>query len=233
MNRQRKALLISGTITLFISFVIMALCIKDWGGVTPIAAVFLIWAEIVLFVGLIFMEKIRSQTEQVILQASYLTLLPIYSVVTAVLSIVFMNQFNDKWKIFIVFQLIILGITAILLIVYYTASKGVHGSKVNAMHAIAQTGSYVSRLNLLAVSAGEEEYGLLLKKLAEDLRFSDTCAIVPMDNDIEGVISEIELEFAKEDVLRSGKLIQEKCTLLGTLIKKRKIVVSSAKEGSI
>ncbi len=233
MNRQRKTLLISGTITLVISLVIMVLSIKDWVGVSPIAAVFLIWAEIALFGGLIFMEKIRSQTEQVILQASYLTLLPIYSVITAVLSIIFIIQFNDEWKIFIIVQLIILGVTAILLIVFYTASKGVYDSNVNTMHAIEQTSAYVSRLNLLAVSAGEEEYGLLLKELAEDLRFSDTCTIVSTDTTIDGIISEIELEFSKETILRSEKLIQKECRMLSTLIKKRKIMVSSVKKGKI
>lgn len=233
MNRQRKTLLISGTITLVISLVIMVLSIKDWVGVSPIAAVFLIWAEIALFGGLIFMEKIRSQTEQVILQASYLTLLPIYSVITAVLSIIFIIQFNDEWKIFIIVQLIILGVTAILLIVFYSASKGVYDSNVNTMHAIEQTSAYVSRLNLLAVSAGEEEYGLLLKELAEDLRFSDTCTIVSTDTTIDGIISEIELEFSKETILRSEKLIQKECRMLSTLIKKRKIMVSSVKKGKI
>lgn len=234
MNRYSKALLISGIITVVISVIVLLLCINDWGGLTPLAAVFFIWAEIVFFGGLIFQQKISSQTEQLVLQASFIPLLTIYSFVCGGLSVLFLIKFKPEWKFFISIQLVLAGITAILLIALYSASKAIRSANRNTMHDIIQINSYISRINTLAVSAGEEEsYGLDLKTISEALRFTDVSAVVSVDEEINDIISELELEFEKETIFRSAKLIQERCTKLAKLIEKRKIQSKTIKEGII
>lgn len=234
MNRYSKALLISGIITVVISVIVLFLCINDWSGLTPLAAVFIIWAQIVFFGGLIFQQKIRTQTEQLVLQASFIPLLTIYSFICGVLSVLFLIRFKSEWKYFVSIQLILAGIIATLLIALYSASKAIRVTNQNTMHDIIQINSYISRINTLAVTAGEEEgYGFDLKTISEALRFTDISAMVPVDEEIDHIISELELEFEKETIFRSTKLIQKRCTKLAKLIEKRKIQSKAIKEGII
>ncbi|AMJ40448.1 hypothetical protein [Anaerotignum propionicum] len=234
MNRYSKALLISGIITVVISVIVLLLCIYDWSGLTPLAAVFIIWAQIVFFGGLIFQQKIRTQTEQLVLQASFIPLLTIYSFICGVLSVLFLIRFKSEWKYFVSIQLILAGIISTLLIALYSASKAIRVTNQNTMHDIIQINSYISRINTLAVTAGEEEgYGFDLKTISEALRFTDISAMVPVDEEIDHIISELELEFEKETIFRSTKLIQERCTKLAKLIEKRKIQSKAIKEGII
>ncbi|HBF65795.1 MAG TPA: hypothetical protein DDW34_08710 [Clostridium sp.] len=234
MNRYSKALLISGIITVVISVIVLFLCINDWSGFTPLAAVFIIWAQIVFFGGLIFQQKIRTQTEQLVLQASFIPLLTIYSFICGVLSVLFLIRFKSEWKYFVSIQLILAGIIATLLIALYSASKAIRVTNQNTMHNIIQIYSYISRINTLAISAAEEEgYGFDLKTISEALRFTDISAMVPVDEEIDHIISELELEFEKETIFMSTKLIQERCTKLAKLIEKRKIQSKAIKEGII
>lgn len=133
MNRRSKTLLITGFITIAVTGIILGLCIKDWSGITPLAVMMILWAEIALIDGLMMVEKIAEQTEQVILRSSSVVVLPLYSVTAIALSVIFMAGFRNARTAFIVLQLIIMAITAILLTVFFSISKSVKHSNEAAM----------------------------------------------------------------------------------------------------
>lgn len=56
MNRRSKTILVSGVILLIATIIVSLICIDDWSGVTGWAFVTMLWSEVVLFGGLVFVE---------------------------------------------------------------------------------------------------------------------------------------------------------------------------------
>lgn len=54
MNRRSKTILVSGVILLIATIIVSLICIDDWSGVTGWAFVTMLWSEVVLFGGLVF-----------------------------------------------------------------------------------------------------------------------------------------------------------------------------------
>lgn len=231
MNRRSNTLLSAGTIIIVVTIIVSCLCIKDWSGLTPLGMAFMVWAELALFGGLILVEKISENTEQTMLRASYLVILPVYSTCAFIVSAVFIIWLKDWIIAFIIVHLILAAIAAILLIVFSTASKSVYSSNVKTINATNQIGNYVSRLAALVTIMGNSEYIPAVKKAAENLRFTDTSTVVQVDYDIENIISDLEVEFSKETTSQSIDIIKGKITQLNSLIAKRKIETATVKKG--
>ncbi len=233
MNRRSKTLLILGGIVILVTIIISILCIKDWSGLTPFTFAVMLWAEAVLFAGLVVVENIVENTEQVMLRSSYTVLLTIYSATSFIVAIIFLIGFKQAIIAFSIIQLLLLAAIAIVLIVFYTASKGVGNANQRTMAAVVKTDNLINRLNKMAVSDEGKKYASTLSKLSDDLRFTDTSSIAPEDEDIDCAASIIEMELVKPTEEVSDDKIRDCLLKLNSLIAQRKLSVSAGKKGRI
>lgn len=233
MNRRSKTLLSIGTIVIVVTIIVTCLCIKDWRGLTPLGMAFIVWSELALFGGLIFVERMSENTEQTMLRASYYVTLTIYSSCAFIISVIFILWLKYSIRGFIIIHLIFAAIAAILLIIFSTTSKSVYLSNIKTLNATNLIEGYSGRLVALVAIMGNSEYIPAVKKAAEDLRFTDTSTVVSVDCEIEMVISELEVEFSKEPTAQSTDIIKTKITGLNSLIAKRKVGTAALKKGGI
>ncbi len=233
MNRRSKALLLSGIIAIFTTVFILVLCIKDWSGITPLASIYIVFAEAILFGGAILIERIASTAEQLIVRVSFYLQLLCYSAISIAISLIFMARYKHDFTLFLVLQLLLLSTAIILLIVMLFTGKAVKSFKEETMTAVIELDGLIARLNTLSASESAKAYSKALKKLAEDLRFTDTSTLVTSDAQIDRVISELQLELNKETEAQRSEFIEHDISLLNSLIAKRKVEVSSIRKGNI
>ena len=176
-------------------------------------------------------EKLVEDTEQIITRSSYTVLLPVYSVAAFVVSIIFINGAKEAKTPFTVIQLLLLAAIAIALFVLYAISKSIRKATAKAMADKVKADSLINRLNKMAISDEGQQYVTSLKKLRDELRFIDTSSVAPEDDDIDLIISTIEMEFAKSADEISEEEIQNLLLKLNSLIAKRKTSVSMMKKG--
>lgn len=233
MNRRSKTLLISGAIVIAVTAAILAICIEEWVDLIPLTAAFMIWAELVLFIGLALTEIDSGSSQSIITRASAGIVLSVYSGAAFLLSLLFMLSFRESFKTFMVLQLLLLAVAAVTLLTANAASKGIRSANARTDTATEQINSYITRLGALAALDAVKEAAPALKKLADDLRFTDHSVVVGIDREIGDVISVLELELAKSADSRSADKLQSEYVRLNSLIAQRKLEAKAAKTGGI
>lgn len=232
MKRRSITIAIVGVITLLVTILICALCMKDWSGLTAGAFGTLIWTEIAFFGGIAFVEWIAEQTEQIITRSALYAMFSAYAVINIPVSILYMVFFKQARISFVIVEAVLLAILAITIVISLSASAGIHQSNQKTMGNLASMESMIERLNKLAVSPECAAYSSTLKKLGDDLRFSDISTCVPEDAEIAAAIStmEIDINTAGEN---TAETIKETLVRLNSLIAQRKVAVSTSKKGRV
>lgn len=237
MNRRSKTSLLIGAIVLLITVVIFLLCADDWvemmqTGVTGWAFGTLLWSETTFFGGLAFVEWYSRRSEQIITRSALYVIIPAYAAIEFLVSLLYMTLLKEAVTSFVIVQIVLLAVTVIVMAVFLSASKGVHAANERAMKAAANVDAMVERLNKLAVDPECERFASTLKKLRDDLRFTDTSKAAAEDAEIADVISAIEVELTGRDESANEK-IKAAFVRLNTLISQRKISVSAMNKGRI
>lgn len=237
MNRRSKASLIIGAIVLLVTVITSLLCVDDWTemmqtGVMGWAFVTLLWAEAAFFGGLVFVEWYSRRSEQIITRSALYVIIPSYAVIEFVVSVLYMTLLKEASGSFVIVQIALLVVTVIVMVVFLSASKGVHAANESAMSAAANIDAMVERLNKLAFDPECERFASTIKKLRDDLRFTDTSKVAVEDAEIADVISAIEVELTGRDDSANEK-IKAALVRLNTLISQRKISVTAMNKGRI
>lgn len=232
MKTRKTSIIISAVITFLATIIIATFCINDWVGITPWAFGMILWSEIVFFGGLILLENVSKGTEQLISRSVISTLLSCYLIANVCSSIVFIAFFNEYTEVFVVLEVLFFVILAIGVVVALAASKGVYESNERTMQTVSTVEGMISRLNKLSMTPQCEPYSATLKKLYEDLRFTDVSVNVPVDEEIEQAISTIEIEISGKDEL-DDEMLKSTMVRLNSLIEKRKVETKDCKKGSI
>ena len=233
MDIRSKAYRMCGIIFFVLTFLICIINIKDWSGITILAFLFMLWSEFIFFGGLDFIEKIAENSSQIIIRSGFGSTVGIYSFSSFFISLIFMLFFKHQFKIFITIQLTLLGIAAILSIVFIVIGKNVKDNDDSYLNARSEIEGYIDSLNELKIKYPNSEYAAIFGKLAEDLRFTDTSAIVNSDKEIASAISELQIELMKDSENQSKEKMDTICANLNSLIGKRKIEVNATKRGGI
>lgn len=232
MNTRCKAILICGIITLLATSIISSLCISDWEGVTKWAFTAILWSEIVLFGGILFVERISQRTEQIITRVLLYTIISLYSVLNLLVSAIYIASFKDGSTSFTIIQVAMFAVATISFVISIVASKAVQQSNEHTMATVENTEQMVERLKKLAVCPACEKYASTLRTLSDDLRFTDISKVVAEDADISILISGIEVEIDSIDDSSDDK-IKSALVRLKTLIAQRQISLSAANKGKI
>lgn len=232
MKRRSITISISGLITLIATIITFTLCIDDWSGLTGWAFSTMLLTEVIFFGGLVLVERVAERTEQIIARSTLYALLSAYAVINIPVSIIYMAFFKAANTSFAVFEVILLSIFVIAVVVSLATSKSIRHSNDNTMNTVAAIEALIDRLNRLAVSPQCNAYSALLKKLSDDLRFTDISASVPEDAEIDGIISVIEVELSNENE-NSAETVKSALVRLNTLIAQRKLTASACKKGRV
>lgn len=222
-----------GAITILATVFALALCVKEWSGVAFLYAIFMIWAELALFLGLCFVERAAVKTEQVVFRASYYVILLVYSGAVFLLTLMFFLHGMHGLPLFLTLQLLFMAVAALFLLGFYYISRGIRRSNLGTGRAVAQLDSFVSRFRLLAESDQAGEYAATFQKLADELRFTDASVMTEADQKIEQVLSEVEVEFTNQSEGQPAEWISGKLRELHSLVAKRKIETQAVQKGKI
>ncbi|MDL2310751.1 hypothetical protein LJC13_02090 [Peptostreptococcaceae bacterium OttesenSCG-928-C18] len=231
MKNRIKLISSIGAIVLALTLILGFINIKDWSGINLVAFLFILLAEIILFAGFILVELSSAKTEQIAYRSGMYIAITIYSLATIAVSLFYMifteKSINSFWTI----QLILLAILLMICLALYNTSKSFRQKDEKVLFAVAKIEEYVGRLNILSGNNSDKTYGLKLKKIAEDLQFTDVSTTVSADNEIGDSISLLEENLAKEEVKEED--IEELLNKMSSLIDRRKMEVSASKRGRI
>lgn len=232
MNRRSKTILVSGVILLIATIIVSLICIDDWSGVTGWAFVTMLWSEVVLFGGLVFVEWFSEKSEQIITRSSHYVIIAAYAVINFLISIFYMTLLKEATTFFAVVQVVILAVASVGIVISLAASKGVQRSNEHTVKAVENAEEMIERLNKLALCPECDRFASTLKKMSDDLRFTDISKTVAEDTEISNVISTIEVEIGNTDEGTYEK-IKMALVRLNTLILQRKISVNAVNKGKI
>lgn len=230
MNRREKIFGIVGIIVLLVTVLLYFMITKDRTSTSYMSFIILLLVEIILFSGLILIERQAEKLSQIILRAGCGGVLLIYSVIAVIVSLVFIATNKDAMRTLITVHIFLLSLATIVVVIFYTTSESVKKRDDKGLNAIARANEVADKLTLMWQNTNNEKHQRQLKKLSDDMRFIDTSISVPCDNDIDTTLSKLESALLKEtDDKEATSLIEE----LLTLINKRKIQVKNSKGGQL
>ena len=232
MNRRSKTILISGGITFTTTIIVLLICIDDWKGLTGWAFAAIMCSEIVLFGGLIFAEWFAKKTDQLILRSSICVIIVTYAVINFLISICYMALSKDATTSFAVIQIIILAVASLSIVISVSVSKGVHKSNGRTMKAVENAEAMIERLDKLALCPECDDFASTIRKISEDLRFTDISKTVVEDAEISNIICTIENEVDSTKEC-THETIKASLIRLNTLTSQRKNSVNVVNKGKI
>lgn len=232
MNRRSKTILVSGVISLIATIIVSLICINDWSGLTGWAFVTMLWSDVALFGGLVFVEWSAEKSGQIITRSSLYAIIVAYAIINFLISIFYMTLAKEAATSFAVVQVVILAVASVGIVISLAASKGVQISNEHTAKAVENAEAMIERLNKLALCPEYERFASVLKNASEDLRFTDISKSVAEDAEISNVISTIEVEIGSTDE-STYERVKTALVHLNTLISQRKISVNAINKGKI
>ena len=229
MNRRNKTLLIVAIIAIAATSIVGRLVINPWNVSTRTAFSFILFAEVIFFGSLYVLDFAAEKPEQIFSRAGIITTISAYAIVSIGISIYYALYLPFKLSRFWALQIIVIAFAAIVSVVLLSAGKHIYEADRKKMATVSLLQDYVARLSAIVTDEKASNYSKVINSLAEELRFTDTSRNVETDEAIADCVSALELLFSK-DALDEDKIDAE-CKKLNSLIKKRKIALSSAQRG--
>lgn len=228
-NRRSVAYGVIGILVLIATIIIYFLTRSSDAYISDILGFsFMIFAEVVLFAGLIGIEILSHQGSQIMIKTGCGITLVTYSTIVFITSLIYFMMDTDRVKGFCILQIILFDIAVSLFLVFFITSKSVKDSDDKILNSVVRVNEMVDSLELL--KSQYKSYEKQLAKLAEDLKFTDVSTSVEVDSEIEAKIAKLELELVKKDSTDNIEGLLEDILLL---IKKRKVEVGNKKVGGV
>lgn len=232
MNKRSKSLSAIAIICLIVTVVLFFILtsernISQWAGLVTMLA-----AELILFGGAIYLELMVEKSSQIILRVVCGLALLIFSGISIIVSIICIVIRPEHLKAFTGIQILLLAMMLILIILGKHAASHANKSSTERLAAESKLLSIKDTLEQLAVNKNYCEYKPLLDKVAEAVRFSDTSAIVPADDEIVSCLAGLEDALLK-DMDNKSIVITEILDNMLRLVNKRKIEIRNKKNGDI
>ena len=228
--RRTKTISVSGILLFLLTIVLFFLLTNDRILITWLGFGFMLFAELVFFGGLILIETASANLSQITARAGGYVVLSIYSVIV---SLVFMLIKPETASVFWSIQSVLLVIAGILLLVIMTSAKSIHEKDIKVLNSLKKVGAISERLTLLMEDDGNSKYKKILYKAVENLKYSDTSTVLSSDDEIEGKITQLELELVKEDYDHKDTAVEALIQELINLISRRRAHVKNSKAGSL
>lgn len=236
MNNRAKIFSIISPIVLVATIIIFFIMGKEMTLVKFMSFLSILIDEIIFFVGMTLIEIFAEKTSQITLRAGCGTTITLYSVISIVISMIYMIFSIKSIKSFLAIHLILLTACIVLCIIFFSASEKIESNEQKEIDSVRLNNAMIQKIDFLTADSKNKKYLELLKKVSDELRFSDISTVVSVDSEIEDTISRLELNLElavlnenDEKDIEINKLIEN----LLTLINKRKIQVQSTKTGGL
>ena len=234
MNNRAKIFSIISPIVLIATIILFFIIGKGITLITFMGFLSILIDEIIFFGGMILIEIFAEKTSQITLRAGCGTTITLYSVISIIVSMIYMIFSIKAVRSFLAIHLILLVACIVLSIIFFSASRKIEASEQKVIDSVRLNSAITEKVDFLVADSKNKKYMDLLKKVSDELRFSDISTVVSVDSEIEETISRLELNLElailnenDEKDIEINKLIEN----LLTLINKRKIQVQSKKTG--
>jgi len=197
----------------------------EWGGL-----IFIILAEIGLFGGEIIICTLSSKTAGVMLSSGVYGILSIYSIVSVIISLLFMVVIKDNIKGLVIVQISVIAITAILLLITTSTSKSVGNSDKKTLESVMKMKDLADKVIILHNNTKHSTYEGQLEKISEAIKYCDNATTVATDDIVNEKIAELELALLSDWDNKDEKVMEIVDTIL-LHMKQRAVVVKKIKTG--
>lgn len=198
MKNRNNAISIIGVTLVIFTAILFALLTEDRTRTMFICLGFIVGAEIVFFGGLLLIEYLSKTTSQIILRTVCGITLSIGSLASILVSCIYIGRDVDSLRGFYSWQLIIWVLAIVVLTIGYFTASSVNNSDSRTMNAVMTLAVVVDQLTTLSDDSRNTKYADQLKKIADELRYSDTSSLVPSDELIQNAVAKLEVVLVQE-----------------------------------
>ncbi len=232
MSKRENVITISGILIIILTVFLFFLLTVDRPLLVCTSFGFILWAEIVLFGGLLFIEKIAKSTFQIIFRSGVGFVLTAYSILSIFISLVAANSKLIDLKLLWALHAVLFVITLILVMLFYVFAERVRKSNNVVSGTATMVNDILGRINMLKSDENNREYAPMLNSIADKFYFSDISTIVSADGEIDKQVTILETALRQsEDSDKTS--ISAILKNIDTLINRRKIEVANTKRGSV
>lgn len=173
MNRRQKTAALAGFIVLAVSLVIFFLTTADRQRLDWICLSFILLAEIVMFGGLILVDRLAQCRGGALFRAGAVSILVICTVLSILFAMIFTVLFREHERLFVIAEILVFALSFLALLVLSASAKGV--AEQDLVLDKAQTALQTVQLlaDRLAREPANRPYLPQLTKVSEAIRFSD------------------------------------------------------------
>ncbi len=232
MNKRGKTLSIIGAISVAVTILLFFLLTSERSTMTWAGFCTILLAEIAMFGGLVFLESISAKLSQIVMSAiggGALIAIPLISIVV---SLLFMVSQSHAYKVFAAIQIVSFAILVILLIIAYQVSTSVKYNSDKLLSAEKTITRITDKLKILADDRSNKVYSEKIKRIAEDIRYSDISTTVAADSEIETKIESLKLILLSENDQKEDE-VNALLDDIFLLVNRRKMEVKNTKQGGI
>ena len=232
MSKRENVITISGILIIILTVFLFFLLTVDRPLLVCTSFGFILCAEIVLFGGLLFIEKIAKSTFQIIFRSGVGFVLTAYSILSIFISLVAANSKLIDLKLLWALHAVLFVITLILVMLFYVFAERVRKSNNVVSGTATMVNDILGRINMLKSDENNREYAPMLNSIADKFYFSDISTIVSADGEIDKQVTILETALRQsEDSDKTS--ISAILKNIDTLINRRKIEVANTKRGSV
>ncbi|SHM21963.1 hypothetical protein SAMN02746066_01220 [Anaerosporobacter mobilis DSM 15930] len=234
MKNRNSAISIIGVIIVVFTGILFALLTEDRRTSMFICLGFIVGAEIVLFGGLLTIEYLSRTTSQIIVRTVCGITLGVGSIASILVSCIYMGRDVDSLRGFYSWQLIIWVLAIIGITIGFFTASSVKASDTRTMNTVMTLTLVTDQLTSLSDDSRNTKYADQLKKIADELCYSDTSSLVPSDELIQNAVAKLEVVLVQEyGEDEKDTEIKNLLSEILVLINKRKQEVKLTKVGGI
>ncbi|WMJ86052.1 hypothetical protein [Anaerocolumna sp. MB42-C2] len=230
MTRRGKTLSFIGAISIAVTIVLFFLLTRERSAMTWAGFCSIVLAEITMIGGLVVLEAISANLSQIVISAvggGALIAIPLISIVV---SLLFMILQSHAYRAFAAIQLVSLAVLMILLIIAYHVSSSVKYTSDNLLSAEKTITRITDKLKILAGDRNNKAYAEKIKRIAEDIRYSDVSVAAAADNEMEVKLEQLKRILLSEDDQKEDKanaLLED----MALLVDRSRLEVKNTKQG--
>ncbi|MCI8826426.1 MAG: hypothetical protein HFH63_11230 [Lachnospiraceae bacterium] len=228
MNRRAKISIIIGSIVFVATCMIFVIAEIEIYLSTTLGICFLLYSELVFFGGFVVVEYLADKYSQIMTRAGVGIPVEGYAIIVFLSSLIYINFLDSYPRRFLIFQIILLVITAGIALVTANASKTAKERDTEILQADLRVQEFIDRLTLIKEFIDKKAD---IDKLIDKIKYSDKSATVHADKELNSAILNLEntIKIQEVDISEFNKQIQE----IDFLITKRNLQVRNLKQGSI
>lgn len=192
------------------------------------ALTFLVLSEVVLFSGLVVMQFSGANHSRVFMKSGVTTTLSLYFVATLI-SVFLANSFQNNSNAFILLELFIIALFAIIIITILAFSRRFRNSDEEIVRARSFMDLCEKRIYTLLVDTKNNTYKEALSTIYETFKYSDKIGTSFVDGKIDESIR--ELETLLQDDLKGKEDVMGIFDRISSLLCRRKEEIGESKRG--